>query len=439
MNTFKLKNKVALLAVGSALSLLPATVMATNGYFSHGYGVSNKGQAGAGVAVTQNAMSGATNPAALAKAGNRFDFGIENFTPDRSAQTRDDNVTYDGNGDSSFLIPEFAYNQEINADMTFGVVVYGNGGMNTKYPSITQYSGSPTGSNTGMNMEQLFIVPTFTFKVNPKHSLGVSLNLIRQTFEATGLGGFCGFRGDGTCNPNTGVGVNSAAANAGLTDQGGDESTGYGIKVGWVGQLADNFSMGFAYQTESDMQKFDKYNKLFAEQGGFNIPSNWTLGVAFQPASGWNLMFDIQQINYTDVASISNPNDSANLGGTGTGQGFLGSDNGLGFGWEDMTVYKLGGEYTVNSNLVLRAGYSKTDQPIGANDTSFNLIAPAVIEEHFTFGMSYTLANKSEISAFAMYAPEVTVYGNTNTQGSSGNANLTMSQTAFGVGYGWNF
>jgi len=104
-----------------------------------------------------------------------------------------------------------------------------------------------------------------------------------------------------------------------------------------------------------------------------------------------------------------------------------------------MTVYKLGVEFDVNSNLVLRAGYSTTDQPIGGDDTSFNLIAPAVIEEHLTFGMTYTLANKSEISAFIMHAPEVTVTGTVPGQGLSGNADITMSQTAIGIGYGWNY
>ena len=428
MSTLKVKNKLAIAAVGAALSTLPTTVMATNGYFSHGYGIINKGQAGAGVAVTQSAMSGATNPAALAKAGNRLDFGLEYFTPDRTGVTRSDNTSYDGNGDSSFLIPEFAWNMDINANSTFGVVVYGNGGMNTRYKAIPQYAGASGVPDTGMNMEQLFIAPTYTFKINPQHAVGVSLNLIYQTFEAYGIGGFCGFK----ATPCGDSGA-SAASRAGLSDQGEDDSTGYSIKVGWTGQLASNFSMGFAYQTESDMDKFDKYNELFAEQGGFDIPSNWTLGLAFQPTKAVNIMFDVQQINYSDIASIANPN------GTGAGTGALGADNGRGFGWDDMTIYKLGAEFVVNSDLTLRAGYSNADQPIGADDTAFNLIAPAVVEEHFTFGLTYTLANKSELSFFAMYAPENTVNGNTSTPGTSGAANISMSQTSFGLGYGWNF
>ncbi len=427
MSTFKFKNKLALVAVGTALSALPMAAMATNGYFAHGYGITSKGMAGAGSAITSNAMSGATNPAALAKAGNRFDFGVEYFVPDRTAVTRSDGVSYDGNGDSSFLIPEFAWNMDIDATKTFGVVVYGNGGMNTNYKSIPQYAGG-SGFRTGVNLEQLFIAPTFTFKINPKHSIGVSLNLVYQTFEATGLGGFCGFKA--VCTDPSGV---AASARVGLTDQGKDSSTGYSLKVGWTGELTSSLNMAFAYQMKTDMKAFSKYNQLFAEGGDFDIPSNWTLGFAFQATPDLNLLLDVQRINYTDVASISNPN------GSGAGTGALGASNGRGFGWDDMTVLKLGAEFNVNSDLVLRAGYSTADQPIPNKETAFNLIAPAVIEEHYTVGMTYTLANKSELSAFVMYAPEVTVNGTTTTPGTAGAANISMGQTSFGVGYGWNY
>ncbi len=426
----KQSTKGILIGACAAGMLLPLTASATNGYFAHGYGVASKGQGGAGVAVSQNGLSGATNPAALAKVGNRIDFGIEYFVPDRKAVTRSDNISYDGNGDSSFLIPEFAWNMDLNPKMTFGVVVYGNGGMNTKYKAIPQYAGATT-SSTGMNLEQLFIAPTFTFKIAPKHSIGVSLNLIYQKFEATGLGGFCGFKATGCVN-NAAPGA-AASDLAGLSDQGVDTSTGYSVKVGWMGQLAPNFSMGAAYQTKADMSNFSKYNQLFAEQGDFDIPSNWTVGLAFQPTKSMNLLFDVQRINYTDVASVSNAN------GTGNGTGTLGASNGRGFGWGDMTVYKLGAEFDLNSNLVLRAGYSKTDQPIPNSQTAFNLIAPAVIEEHYTFGLTYTLENKAELTAFAMYAPEVTVTGTTSTPGTAGAANITMSQYSLGVGYGWKF
>jgi len=418
------KNLVVSVMVAGLLA--PVSAMATNGYFAHGYGIKHKGMAGAGVAAPQSTISTATNPAAMQSQGNRVDFGLEYFKPKRTAVTRSDNVSYTGDGDSAFFIPEFGYSGKLSDSQSFGVVVYGNGGMNTKYQSIPQYSGSPTGQPTGMNMEQLFIAPTFSLKINDKHTFGVSLNLIYQTFEATGLEGFAGFTSDSSTTTN-------------LTGEGKDTSTGWGLKVGWLGELTDSLSMGIAYQSKSNMSKFDKYKELFAEGGDFDIPSNWTIGLKFKATPGMNVLFDVQQINYSEVASIANPNDSANLGGTGTGQGYLGSSNGLGFGWDDMTVYKLGMDYQLNNNLILRAGYSKTDQPIGADDTAFNLIAPAVVEEHVTLGATWTLANKAELSAYYMHAFENEVKGNTNTAGSNGAADLKMSQDALGIAYGWKF
>ncbi len=397
--------------------MVPFTAQATNGYFAHGYGVKHKGMAGVGVASPQGTLSTATNPAVMQSLGDRLDFGADYFQPMRDATTRYDNVNHDGDGDSAFLIPEFGYSNTINNDMSWGVAVYGNGGMNTRYASAPY--ASTTGTNTGVDLAQLFIAPTFAMKVNENHTFGVSLNLIYQTFEAYGLENFAPF----TPDSNT----------ANLTDEGKDTSTGYSVKVGWLGKISDAFTLGVAYQTRSEMSEFTKYHDLFAEQGDFDIPSNWTIGLKFAATPKMNVMFDVQQINYSEVASIANPN------GTGNGTGALGESNGRGFGWDDMTVYKLGMDYQIAPSFQLRVGYSITDQPIGADDTSFNLVAPAVIEEHITLGGTYVLENKSELSFFFMHALENTVNGNTNVNGQSGSANLTMSQNSMGLAYGWKF
>ena len=71
------------LALGAAAltTLFPATALATNGYFSHGYGTISKGLAGAGTALSQDSVAAATNPAGMAFVGNRVDGGFEVFPP----------------------------------------------------------------------------------------------------------------------------------------------------------------------------------------------------------------------------------------------------------------------------------------------------------------------------------------------------------------------
>jgi long-chain fatty acid transport protein len=70
-----------------ALAGLAGSAYATNGYFSHGYGMKAKGMAGVRATSTDDAFFGANNPAAAAFAGNRADLGVDLFSPIREATT----------------------------------------------------------------------------------------------------------------------------------------------------------------------------------------------------------------------------------------------------------------------------------------------------------------------------------------------------------------
>jgi long-chain fatty acid transport protein len=167
------------------------------------------------------------------------------------------------------------------------------------------------------------------------------------------------------------------------------------------------------------MDEFDKYAGLFAEQGGFDIPETWTLGLAWEITKGRTLVFDIQQINYSGVASVGNPIKPLTDGscipapptGPGTGAGCLGGSAGAGFGWQDMTVYKLGYEWDSSDDWTWRVGYSITDQPIPDSEMLFGIIAPGVVEDHITFGFTRNFSNNNDFNFALMYAPNVSVSG----------------------------
>lgn len=400
-------------------SLLAAGVMAsplahaTNGYFSHGYGMKAKGMAGVGIALPQDSLAAATNPAGIVMVGNRMDVGVDWFKPNRNTEltsaTGPMAGTYSGNGDSSFFIPEFGYNKSIDADSAFGVAVYGNGGMNTKYTTLnaatSPYGPPPAGLNLGsgdlgVDLSQLFIAPTYAMKLNPNNAVGVSLNLAYQRFKAEGLQNF------------------------GIMNPGYDSSTGWGVRIGWTGQVTPAVSLGATYQTKTKMGKFDKYKGLFAEQGGFDIPANYGVGVAFKLNDATTLAADIQTIQYSGVKSIANPASNTAP---------LGADNGSGFGWKDMTVLKLGASHKYDENLEVRAGFSTGQQPIPDTETFFNILAPGVVQNHLTLGATWTLASKSELTVGYMHAFKKTVTGTGQTTG----INLDMSQDSLGVAYGW--
>ena len=116
----------------------PFGAHATDGYFSHGYGMKAKGMGGASIAMTQDAFGGANNPSTMVFADDQFAIGADLFSPRRSAErTGGAAFRLDGSADSGsryFVIPELAYNKMVRPDLSLGVTVYGNGGMNTDYP-----------------------------------------------------------------------------------------------------------------------------------------------------------------------------------------------------------------------------------------------------------------------------------------------------------------
>ncbi|MCP3849933.1 MAG: long-chain fatty acid transporter [Gammaproteobacteria bacterium] len=463
-----IKNRLLAAAVTAAI-LIPTTAMATNGSFMMGNGTKANGRAGVGIAMHDSAVSGADNPAAMVRVGNRIDFGIQIFEPDRAAEISDNSgnplagagypvpTSYDfkqdGNGDGPFYIPEGGFNYMLSDDMSLGLTVVGTGGMNTNYTDgIIPFNGASFPHDVGINLEQVRILPTLSFKVNDNHSVGVSLQIAYQQFKAWGLDGFTGTNSMlvpvpsppfpaafAPMDPQT-----SQAPNK-LSGKGRDDAWGFGLSLGWQGSfMNDRLTVGVVYNSEIDMDEFDEYKGLFAEDGSLDVPENYGIGIAFKATEQLLLGLDIQQINYSDVDAIGNPLQS---GPNNTGNNmfdstkYLGTNSGSGFGWDDMTVYKLGAEYQWNQQLTLRAGYSMADNPVDKDQTFFNILAPAVIEEHATIGMTYVLPQGSEISMFYMHAFENKVKGRNSIPAAfgGGEADIKMSQDAFGIAYGWNF
>jgi long-chain fatty acid transport protein len=208
--------------------------------------------------------------------------------------------------------------------------------------------------------------------------------------------------------------------------------------VGYLGDLSDYFSIGASYQTKVWMGKFGSYSGLFAEQGGFDIPSNWVVGIAVKPTENLDLLLDVQQVRYSEIRSVNNPLLPA-LGACGMGETSvcLGTDPGSGFGWEDMTTIKGGLQLRTGGGWTWRAGYSYGEQPVPPSEVLFNILAPGVIEQHLTFGFSKAFGTQ-EISFAVMRAFSNSVRGaNPLEAPNQQTIDLEMDQWEFEIGWGF--
>jgi long-chain fatty acid transport protein len=181
------------------------------------------------------------------------------------------------------------------------------------------------------------------------------------------------------------------------------------------------------------MGRFDKYQGLFAENGDFDIPENFGAGIAVKPADGITIAVDYNRINYGKLRSIGNQSLVPFP---------LGNAAGPGFGWSDIDVVKLGVEYAANERLVLRGGYNHSKNPISGSNVTFNILAPGVVTDHATLGMTYTTDSGNEVTVAYMHAFKKSVTGASILPAflggmPAGLEEISMYQNSIGIQYSW--
>lgn len=410
-------------ALTLALAAFPLAAQATNGYFMHGSSVKAQGMAGVSFALAHDSIKAASNPASLIALGSQYDLGVTYFKPKRSADITGNNLGggasldghYDGNGERDFWMPEGGFARMHSDRLAYGLAVYANGGMNTSYDVAPMVFGT---GEAGVDLSQAFVTGSLAYKVSERHSLGVGVTYVYQRFEAKGIQNFSAMSSDGDA----------------VSNKGQDSSNGWGLKLGWQGQVTDTLTLGASWSSRINTDSFNKYRGLFAEQGGFDVPENYGVGFAWQINPQWTLAGDWERIEYSDVRSVGN---SLSL----PPASWLGDNNGAGFGWDDIDVYKLGVIYAASDRLTLRAGVSHADQPVPSSQTFMNILAPGVIQDHVSLGATWDISPEQSISVSYTRALEEKVKGNKSIPESfgGGEADLEMSQDIVGVAWQYRY
>lgn len=383
------------LLVALVVALAPAA-FATNGYFTHGEGTVNKALAGAGVALPQEALDAAANPAAAAFIAHGYSVGVGLFSPDREYTVKGSPSGYPQtfglqpgtvrSESRMFPMPALAANFRPSDKTAIAVSLVARGGMNTNYHTNTFYGSGTTGVDLGQGM----LTATFARKLGANHAFGISAILALQRFKANGLEAFSQFSSD----PQK------------LTGNGYDVSQGLGVQAGYLGRITRDLSVGASFMPKIAMSEFDEYRGLFADGGGFDIPASAEVGFSYRLPRGVTVSAEFQRIHYSDVRSVGNHLMPALMSAP------LGTETAAGFGWNDVDVIKGGLQWAATPVWTWRAGMSHCNQPIQASEVLFNILAPGTVEQHYTAGFSKMLKRAPGRFNFAMmYAPARSVSG----------------------------
>ncbi len=417
--------KTATLSVAALLAFSEAPALATEGLFPNGSGARHGALAGAGSADGKDASVQTINPASLtymlsSEEANSLAVSVKLFSPNRqytispggniAGQTAG---TYESDK-NAFYIPNMAWAKQTNGGIVdvIGFAVSALGGMNTTYLAGNDPFG--LGVDTGINYEALQIQLSLAKKFGAL-SVGVQPVIVRQTFSAQGL---------------TALGVPQA---------GTETAWGGGVRVG-VHYDGGNYRVAASYTSRMYMDEFQNYASLFGTGVSLDLPQNVQVGVAVDLGQ-WTVMADYRWINYEGVQAIGGASDLA---------GFL-AGNGVGFGWSDVHVIKIGVEgENVLPNVDLRAGYSYNTQPLNTDGTaSFfaNILAPATVQHHITAGASLRniCGSGCDFELTGMYVPNSSVDGASNAAvpaafgGGSGTTSVEMYQYAVTAGIKWGW
>lgn len=434
--------------------VLTSSAHATNGMFMVGYGAKSIAMGGAGVAYAQDAFAAAANPAGISRMGFRADLNLGLFNAPRSAAVgtaagADYSMGYNFDTASTslnnlFPVPGMAATMDFNDKITFGIAMVG-AGLNTTYDHniFAGYSGpgrATPDEKLGVDLIQVQMPMTAAYQVDEHNALGLSVVPAVQFFKAYGLETFNSFH------------ITTPQGKDYFTNNGRDEAHGAGARAGWSGKYFDDrLMLGATYASKVYMSKFKRYKGLFAQGGSLDIPANWAVGIALKPTEKMTVTLDRERILYAGVKAIHNRGpfdvpDTPGIPATPVGPRIfsllLGEKDGMGFGWNNQTVYKFGIDYQYNKDLTLRAGYNYGRSPIPDDQVTFAALAPAIVEKHYSIGFTYKLDTTSEFTFGYMYVPvrkQVECNSASPTMNVVGCVALKMGQNDIEFGYSLKF
>lgn len=434
-----LKRSLIATSVAAALSFAGAA-HATNGYNLIGIGSYQMGMAGAVVADPGSAMTAITNPAGLAAVQPKADFSLEAFMPKRDVNFKATGGKKINSDTNMYGVPALGWSAPTSqgSNIYFGGGMYGTSGMGVDYP-YTANGVSPGSSFNGYSDIQLFqMAPAVAWKVNHHLSLGVALDIgyMSASFlQSYGVAAAQGPTGGTVYGPY----------NINMTRS--DSAFGLGATLGVLYKINPMWTIGAAYSSTQTYRL--NYN---LSQGDITVPSGTPSapnGYPF-PAGRYQLTMKTPQtaaVGFTvhpmKTLSVSAQVKWIDWKAVMNHLSITGPQNFSGFTpkWKNQTVVAVGANYHVNKRLQVRAGYNYAKSPIDNNAVAYNLILPAVVETHYTVGLTYDLNHHWSVGGAYMMAPKKTFTApmTADPANPSKGQKISLSEQAVSFNIGYKF
>ncbi|MCB1161048.1 MAG: outer membrane protein transport protein [Candidatus Krumholzibacteriia bacterium] len=444
------RKHVAFVLLAAVAMLFAVPAAATNGMDLEGYGPISQAMGGASMAFDQGSAGLMSNPATLGllpDGATRVDVALGLLGPSVTSRFPAFNLSADSDA-TAFWMPAIGALRHRGA-MTFGLGVFGQGGMGTEYDQAAFLAG-PTGEPVMSQVSVGRVMAPFTYALESGLILGVTLDYVWGGMDlqmpfavgdamAPAPGSLMDFMGshvlgEAAVSAGFGAAIQGMMTGGQLTANdyarvefaddsdftGAASGSGFAGKLGVLYPVNEAWTLGAAYHFKTSMGDWEADTAEMAFYAGdgsgllgdaipgkiavkdFQWPATLGLGAAFRPAERWLLAADYKLIQWSGVM------ENFEMVFTATGGGLDGETVGITFyqDWSDQAVINLGAAYLAQDWLTLRAGTVIASNPIP--QTYLNPLFPAIEETHLTAGAGLALAPNQEFNVSIAVAPEVT-------------------------------
>lgn len=352
----------------------------SNGLNVNGVGAKANAMGGAFIGLADDASAVFWNPAGLVQLeGSTLTLGAELVFPKMTYKFALANI--DATSKSKiYPLPFLGYFKALSPKIVVGLAVYSPSGIGA------EWNGADLANLTGgMAFEWTSMVgcftasPTIAFKINPKFSVGVALNLNYGMLKVN------------QANPIFGQ------ANENISGM------GFGATIGALIKPHKMFSIGITLRTPSkiglsgdlELPMIAPLPTTSDVERDLTWPLWGGVGIAFNPMPPLTITFDAQYGDWGKLDKVGITVNDPTWKAIGMEQAFE-----LDMAWESTWHYRLGMQYMVNKGLALRGGYYYDPSP--GPDTRLNVVLPSPDSHWITFGIG-VIKPKFNINFLADY------------------------------------
>lgn len=224
----------------------------------------------------------------------------------------------------------------------------------------------------------------------PRGRVGVSALMARQQYATPGFGLL------GTFTPS--VSVNAETAR-------GETAHGQGMRVDYRVPVTDQLAWRASAQSRLDMRTLESVHGIYAEPGDFDLPARLGAQVEWQARSDFALSFGVERVYYGEVIPFTSPALPARL------LSLMADGSAPAFGWKDLTVYSLEGQFDDRWHGQWSMRYTTRQQPSASVKLYQQVLESEYTNTNLMLGYQRDVLRAGALRLTASYAPSMAFLG----------------------------